>query len=366
MPVAIEADRNCLRVQGELSETTGAALYDAMQTFCATQPPEVVIDLSAVPRMDSLGGAWLTRTTDGLRQQGIAMRLEGTQGQVADFVQLIRPTLDASPPPPPRQAGFFESLGDMAFNVLTEAREAWGLLVDTIYWSLLAPFCGRGLRWQSGLDELLRIGVRATGIVLLMNLLLGLVIALMSAAQLRQFGATIFVADLVVIAFARELAPMMTAIIVSARSGSAIAAELATMVVQEEVDALTGMGFNTVQFLIAPKWWAMLVAMPALTILAMFAGTTGGLFLGVWYLDINVVTWLQETLLAVTLTDVIEGLSKSVVFGLTIVLVGCHNGLRVKGGAQGVGEATTRAVVTDVVCIVLLDMAFALFFEFAI
>jgi phospholipid/cholesterol/gamma-HCH transport system permease protein len=199
-----------------------------------------------------------------------------------------------------------------------------------------------------------------------MNLLMGLVIALMSAAQLRQFGAEIFVADLVGIAFARELAPIMTAIIVTARSGSAITAELATMVVQEEIDALKSMGFNVAQFLVVPKFWAMLLAMPALTTLAMLSGFLGGLEMGVFLLGINPQSWLRETLAAVTLQDVVQGLIKSLVFGVTIVFTGCHNGLRVRGGAQAVGQATTRAVVMDVVFIVILDMLFALFFEFVV
>jgi phospholipid/cholesterol/gamma-HCH transport system permease protein len=158
----------------------------------------------------------------------------------------------------------------------------------------------------------------------------------------------------------------MTAIIVTARSGSAITAELATMVVQEEIDALKSMGFNTAQFLVVPKFWAMLVAMPALTLLAMFAGTIGGLEMGVLHLGIDAHAWSRETLAWVSMRDLVQGFSKSLVFGATIVFTGCHNGLRVHGGAQGVGVATTRAVVTDVVCIVIWDLLFALLFEFVV
>jgi phospholipid/cholesterol/gamma-HCH transport system permease protein len=364
--IAVDAGRGHLRVQGELSGDAGAELYAAAQALRAERPAEVLIELGAVSRLDSLGGAWLSRTAEVLRQASIPLRLEGAQGQVKDFLQLIHPTLDASPAPPPRQPGLFETIGDRAFASLAEGRDSLRLVVDTIYWAVLAPLTGKGLRWQSLMDELFSMGVRATFIVMLMNVLLGLVIALMSAAQLRQFGADIYVADLVAIAFARELAAMMTAIIVAARSGSAIAAELATMVVQEEIDALVSMGLNTAQFLVVPKFWAMLLALPALTVLGMFAGVLGGLELGVWYLGISAEIWVRETLAAVTLQDVLEGLSKSIVFGITIVFIGCHNGLRVRGGAQGVGRATTRAVVMDVVCIVILDMAFALFFEFVV
>jgi phospholipid/cholesterol/gamma-HCH transport system permease protein len=364
----IDADltQGRLRVRGELSGAAGAELYSVVQTAVTARPAEVVIDLSAVLRMDSLGGAWLSRTTALLRQAGIVFRLEGAQGQVRDFLRLIGPTLSTSPPLLPRQPGFFETLGDAVFAAVAEGREVLGLFVETVYWACLAPFVGKGLRWRSLVEELATIGVRATFIVVLMNFLLGLVIALMSAAQLRQFGAEIFVADLVAIAFARELASMMTAVIVSARSGSAITAELATMVVQEEIDALKSMGLNTAQFLVAPKFWAMLLAMPALTVLAMFAGTLGGMEMGVLHLGIDVHTWVRETLSWVSVRDVMQGLTKSLVFGATIVFMGCHNGLRVRGGAQGVGTATTRAVVMDVVLIVIWDMLFALLFEFVV
>jgi phospholipid/cholesterol/gamma-HCH transport system permease protein len=364
--IAMDAQQGCLRVQGDLSATAGAELYEAVQALAEASPSEVCIDLSAVPRMDSLGGAWLIRVSESLRQADLAWRIDGAQGQVQDFLRLIRPTLDTAPPPPLRQPGVFESIGEAIFTAFTEARDVLTLSIDTIYWGMLAPFTGQGFRWRNLIDELAAIGVRATFLVVLMNVLMGLVIALMSAAQLRQFGAEIFVANLVGIAFARELAPMMTAVIVIARSGSAITAELATMVVQEEVDALKSMGFNVAQFLVVPKFWAMLVAMPALTTLAMLAGFLGGLEMGVFLLGINPQSWIRQTLMAVTLHDVLQGLVKSLVFGVTIVFTGCHNGLRVRGGAQAVGQATTRAVVMDVVFIVILDMLFALFFEFVV
>jgi phospholipid/cholesterol/gamma-HCH transport system permease protein len=364
--IDLDASQGRVRLRGDLSDTTGAELYSTVQTAMTARPLEVVLELADVAKMDSLGGAWLSRTAEALRQAGIALRLEGAQGQTREFLELIRPTLNTAPPLPPRHPGWFESLGDTVFAALTETRDALALTVDTIYWAFLAPFSRRGFRWRSLVDELASIGVHAIFIVVLMNVLLGLVIALMSAAQLRQFGAEIFVADLVVIAFTRELAPMMTAVIVAARSGSAITAELATMVVQEEIDALKSMGLNTVQFLVAPKFWAMMIAMPALTVLAMFAGVLGGMEMGVLHLGIDLHAWIRETLQWATVRDVIQGLSKSIVFGATIAFTGCHNGLRVRGGAQAVGQATTRAVVMDVVLIVIWDMIFALIFEFVV
>jgi len=172
------------------------------------------------------------------------------------------------------------------------------------------------------------------------------------------------VADLVSIGFARELAPIMASIIVSARSGAAITAEISTMTVQEEVDALKGMGFNVSYFLIAPKVLAMVIAMPCLVIIAMAAGIWGGLHVGMFIIGLDAGQWMQETFAALRVGDMVQGILKSLVFGIIIVLVACHNGLRVSGGARGVGLMTTRSVVMDIFFIVASDVIFATLFYY--
>jgi len=189
---------------------------------------------------------------------------------------------------------------------------------------------------------------------------------MLSAAQLEQFGASIYVADLVMIAFARELAAIMTAVVVSARTGAAIAAELATMKVQEEVDALRGMGLHPAQFLVAPKVLSLVVCLPILTGLGMIAGVLGGSVWGLIVLEFRADVWLSQTLNAAAMGDVFQGFFKAFVFAIVIVLVGCHNGLRVTGGARGVGLMTTRAVVMDIFFIVLIDMIFAAVFYYVL
>jgi len=192
--IDVDTAQSCLRLRGDLSDAAGAELYAAAQTVSAQRPAEVVVDLAAVPCMDSLGGAWLSRTAEALRQAGVALHLAGARGQVAEFVALIRATLETPPPPPLRRPGVFEGLGDAVFTGLEGIRAAHALIVDMLYWAILAPLTGKGLRWHSLVEELASIGVRATLIVCLMNFLLGLVIALMSSAPLRQFGAGIYVA----------------------------------------------------------------------------------------------------------------------------------------------------------------------------
>jgi len=354
-----------IRASGKLDAGAGRELFDEVRAALAGRKGEVEIDLSAVDFVDSMGGAWLARSMKAAREEEQTLRLTGAQGRVREILDLVMPGMEAETSEAKR-VGFFESVGETFFNALDEARQAGRLLIDTIYWAFLGPFEGKGFRWGSFIEEVHEMGIRAIGIVCLINWLLGLIIAILSAAQLRQFGASIFVADLVVIAFARELAPMMAAVVVSARSGAAIAAEISTMTVQEELDALRAMGMNPNKFLVAPKIWALFLSMPGLVLLANIAGNLGAFLLGITYLDITPQHWWQEIIGIVEVRDFVEGISKSFFFALIIVMVGCHNGFRVRGGARGVGLSTTRAVVMDITFLIIADMAFAILFNFVL
>lgn len=354
-----------IQASEKLDAGSGRALFDEVNAALAGRPGEVEIDLSAVDFIDSMGSAWISRSMKAAGKAGRELRLTGARGRVREILDLVMPGIEAESSET-KGASFFESVGETVFSAVDEAKQAGKLLVDTVYWAFLGPFEGKGFRWGSFIEEVHEMGIRAIGIVCLINLLLGLIIAILSAAQLRQFGASIFVADLVVIAFARELAPVMAAVVVSARSGAAIAAEISTMTVQEELDALRAMGLNPTKFLVAPKIWALFLSMPGLVLLANLAGNLGAFLLGITYLDITPQHWWREILGIVEVRDFIEGISKSFVFALIIVLVGCHNGFRVRGGARGVGLSTTRAVVMDITLIIIADMAFAILFNFVL
>lgn len=342
-----------------LSREGGREVLAAVRARLESGAAAVTLDLSGVERLDTQGAAFLRLASQAARARGAELRLEGAQGRPAKLLEFLSPALTEAPPRPRRREGLLERLGGSVLDKLAEARAAKELGVDALYWAVLAPARGKGLRWGALLDELHEMGVRAVGIVTLLNFLLGVIIALLSAAQLKQFGATIYVADLVVVAFARELAALLTALIVSARSGAAITAELATMSVDEEIDALRSMGLNVARFLIAPKLWALLLAVPALTVLGMAAGNAGGSLVGIGLLGEGAVAWWNELVGAAALSDIFHGLGKSVLFAAIIGLVACHNGLRVTGGARGIGLATTRSVVMDIFFIIVADMVFA-------
>jgi phospholipid/cholesterol/gamma-HCH transport system permease protein len=191
----------------------------------------------------------------------------------------------------------------------------------------------------------------------------GLIMAFQGAYEMARFGATRYVVDLVAVSMTRELGPLMTAIIVIGRSGSAFAAEIGTMKVSEELDALNTMGLNPNYFLVAPKLLSMLIMMPCLTMIADAAGVMGGfLFAATSELQMGLPRYLQGTGDALVARDVITGLIKSFMFGGTITIIGCYEGFTVSGGAEGVGKSTTAAVVTSIFAVVLVDMLFTAFF----
>lgn len=347
-----------------IDQESGRGLFEEVKKQGLGHGEALVLDFAKTQSMDARGGAWIVALADYVKSHQAEFRWEGQKGGVAEFVSLIEPGLRAELKKRREPVGFVEQTGETGLKVAAEARQFIGLIVDAVYWTAIGPFEGRGFRWALWADELFEMGVRAVRINFLMNFLLGLTIAMMSAAQLRTFGLQIYVANLVMIGFARELAVIMTAVVISARTGAAIAAELATMKVQEEIDALRGMGLNVTQFLVAPKLLALLVAMPCLTAIGMVAGIAGGTVWGTVALEIRWDAWLNQTLGAATIDDISQGMFKSIAFAIVIVLIGCHNGLRVTGGSRGVGLMTTRAVVMDIFAIVVIDMLFATLFYY--
>ena len=347
----------------KLDQETGRILFE--QVCGKKVPPEnVELDLSATQSMDSFGGAWILRISERLRNRGKSADCVGAGGDVAAFMDMLEPGMKNPAADTRTELVLFEEFGGEAISFFKEAGEFVGLCTDAIYWTLVAPLEGRGFRFGAFMDELHEMGVRAVRIVCLMNFLLGLIIAMLSAKQVEAFGLQIFVANLVVIAFARELAAVMTATVVSARTGAAIAAEIATMEVQEEIDALRGMGISVTQYLVAPKLLAMVVALPCLTVLGMVSGILGGALWGIFVLGFQPSIWYEQTLGATTMGDIGQGLLKSFFFAIAIALIGCHNGFRVTGGSRGVGRMTTRAVVMDIFTLIVIDIVFASFFYY--
>lgn len=347
-----------------LDQDGGAAMYKSLLKQWSRRSTAIVLDFASTDSIDSLGGAWIMKAAGYARQKGVDFSWKGQHDALSDFLEMLAPSLQASPPARPKMPGPLENLGEVIISVTKECGEFLSLTVDTIYWTLIAPFEGRGFRFNAFIDEVHEMGVRAVRIVCLMNFLLGLIIAMLSAKQVEAFGIQIYVANLIFIGFARELAAVMTAVVVSARSGAAIAAELATMTVQEEIDALRGMGISPAQYLVTPKLLAMLVALPCLATLGLISGVLGGAVWGIFVLGFRPFMWYNQTLEAAAMDDIMQGMLKTFFFAIAIVMIGCHNGFRVKGGSRGVGLMTTRAVVMDIFSLICIDIVFASIFYY--
>ena len=232
------------------------------------------------------------------------------------------------------------------------------------YYTFVGPFQGRPLRLQRAVSQAMDVGVRALPILSLITFFIGLILALQGAYELRKFGALELVATAVAVSMTRELGPLITAIVVIGRSGSAFAAEIGTMKVTEEIDALETMAISPIHFLVTPKFLAMMVMLPCLTIWANTMGIFGGALFGVTQADFTWGRYVRASVDALFLRDIMTGLIKSVMFGITITAVGCLEGLSTGAGAEQVGRSTTRAVVMSIFLVVVVDLVFTVLFFF--
>ena len=334
---------------------------DLLAEFSRIKISEVeFIDLQNVKSIDSAGVAFIDE---------IKLRLKDFSPQLVNVAEEINASIETfsaekmPEPKPAEKANILVMLGASLYNWLDNFKDAMYLSADIAYWSFIGIFNRKGQRKGSVIQQSILIGVDAIGIIGLLSLVLGLILALQSAAQLRQFGANIFVADLIAISMVREMGPMMTAIIVAGRSGSAIASEIATMKVTEEIDALKMMAINPIRYIVVPKFLA--ISMPLLVTMSTIIGIVGGLIVGITYLDLSVVSFYTEVINVLTLKDVLIGLSKSVFFAWVIVIIGSFYGFKVTGGAEGVGKATTLSVVISFILIIASDCLFTAIFYFA-
>ncbi|MFZ5518360.1 MAG: ABC transporter permease [Candidatus Zhuqueibacterota bacterium] len=353
-----------LFLRGELiTESVTSALASITHVLQSLREDVLEIDLSEVTNIDSAGVALLdeiktTAISSGLSVQFIRIP-EKIDKAIASFSTEGHPISATQETPL-----FLERMGEGVYAFSKKAMDLLYLTADIFYWSIIGLVDRKGQRAGSFVQQSVLIGVNAFQIVGLISFLIGLILALQSAAQLRQFGANIFVADLIGIAMLREMGPIMTAIAVAGRSGSAIASEIATMVVTEEIDALKTMALNPIRFVIVPKFHAITLTMPLLTILADLVGILGGFVIGVTYLQLSGTAFFNELLTVLILKDVLTGLFKSVIFAWIIMIIACYQGLNVTGGAEGVGRATTASVVASIFFVIVADSILGLIFYF--
>ena len=325
---------------------------------------EVVLDLSAVTAIDSAGVAMIALWARQLRVEGRGLRIVGAPTAVADTLRLFPDVGDESPAPPQAATSVFERAGAWAEQAATLGVQVLQLFADASWFLATDLFRRKGMRWGVVAYEMSAMGAKAVGVVGLISFLVGATMALQSATQLRQFGANIFVVDLIGISMTRELGPLMAAIVVAGRSGSSVAAEIGTMVISEEIDALKTMGLHPTRFLVVPKLLAISLTQPLLTVLADLFGIFGGFLVAILYLEVGPTTFFERLQTALFAKDLLTGLIKSVIFAQLIVVVGAIAGFRTRGGADAVGRSTTTAVVAGIFAVIVADAIASLVFYF--
>lgn len=321
-------------------------------------------DAGAVEGMDTAGAWLLARTLESLRASGRETTLTGLRPEFSGLVNLVSEGTETDrPEAAPRPTGRLERIGRGARESLFAGMSAlsfFGESQTAFLRSLLHP--GR-IRWRTILFHLETGGFRALPITGLLVFLMGVVIAYQAAVQLRQFGANVYIVDLVGISMLREISPLVTAIIVAGRSGSAYTAEIGTMVVNEEVDAIRTLGISPIDLLVVPKTMALVVALPLLTVYADFMGVLGGMIMARSQLNVGYTDFLNRFHEAIELKHYLIGVAKAPVFALIIALVGCYQGFRVSGGADAVGRHTTVSVVQSIFLVIVTDAFFSIVFN---
>ena len=351
-------DKLTIHFKDRLDVSNASPLTKEFNTLLRTHKPDsLVIDLDKLIYLDDYGVSVLVGLKKAMGNRRGNFSLANISEQVNEILTMHRFNELGQQPTSVLKTSqnFFTNLGSSTFNIGTEIRFMLMFLGDTCF-SLLTFLRHPGsLRFNDTVENMKRVGLDALPIVGLISFLLGLIMAFMSSVQLQQFGANIYVASLVSISMTRELGPIMTAIIVAGRSGSSFAAEIGTMKISEEVDALSTMNINPNFFLVLPRMFAAFLVMPVLTLFSDLFAIAGGLLVGVTMLDLTVSGYTNQTINSLTLFDVFWGVFKSGIFAILISWTGCLKGFQVRGGAAGVGKATTSAVVTSIFLIVMSD-----------
>ncbi|MDX2052793.1 MAG: MlaE family lipid ABC transporter permease subunit [Polyangiaceae bacterium] len=321
----------------------------------------VAIDLSRIQLIDGACMALLVHFRNNVRSRRIACEFVGATPEVERIVDLygghnkskrrraVRRPLNA-----------VEQIGNATVAVLLEVRQILDFFGQLVISAIQAVKHPKTVNFHDVGPTMERAGADAAPIVMLINFLIGFVMAYQSAVQLKQFGANIYVVDLVAVSMTRELGPLMTAIIMCGRSGAAFAAELGTMQVSEEVDALRTLGFMPLRHLVMPRMLGLILVAPFLVLLADAVGILGGLVVAALTLDITPTGFLIQLESAVKPSDIVSGLVKSVAFAGAIALISCQQGLATTGGAEGVGRRTTGAVVSILFALIVIDAIFTI------
>ncbi len=354
-----DGSKRTVHLSGVISLADSARLWQELAHMADSPVTRVELDLSGLERLDGAGAAMLHALACDACCENVAVEFAGAHGEVARLLGLYTPPVagtclkDA-----PRTESMLAHLGRSTVSCVCTMLDVLSFTGALFASGFRVSRHPSSLPWRSipGLVE--RAGADGAPIVLLISFLIGLIMALQAEPQLSRFGANLFVADLVGLSIVRELGPLMTAIVVAGRSGAAYAAELGTMRVSEEIDAMRTLGLDPMRYLVFPRVVALAIAVPFLTLAADVVGIAGGWLMSITGLGLTTVQYVTELEKALHLTDVFGGILKSFAFAIVIALIACQRGLATRGGAAEVGRSTTSAVVTVLFSLVAFDAVF--------
>ena len=360
----VASDNGAIGIQfiGRIEHSQTARLIKRLRDEIDSRRPEkVTVDLNRTTYFDDFGVLVLTELRHYLSERNIGFNIIQPPPKVGEVLSLTNfddPDTCRLIATKPRD-NFVLRLGKSAIEEAYNIRFLVSFLGSAAMCLARVFVQPRLLRVNETISLMQKTGVDAVPIVGLISFLLGLIMAFVSSLQLEQFGASIYVASLVALSMVSELGPIMTAIVVAGRSGSAFAAEIGTMRISDEIDALFTMGISPTQFLVVPRIVAAMVVVPLLTLFADIFAILGGMLISITMLDLTVVTYISQTIKSLSLFEFVWGLMKSVVFAGLVAWIGCLRGFQVRGGASGVGNAATSAVVSGIFLIILFDSIFA-------
>lgn len=357
------AEGGVLRCAGSWTLPRIPHLESTLAQLAWPKAGQLLVDGSALTAMDTAGAWLLFRTLSRLEARRLVLTTRGFRAEHQALLSLVKAQSIAIGQTVTPGFGFLEHFGRLAWFHLDQLAGILAFLGESMLALLRSLAQPTRLRWRAILFNLQLAGFNALPIVGLLAFLTGVVVAYQGAVQLVRYGANIFVADLVGFSMLREMAPLLTAIIVAGRSGSAYAAQIGTMKVTEEVDAMRTIGISPMEVLVLPKMLALMVALPLLTVYADILGVAGGMIMAQSQLDVSFTDFLDRFDDAINISSFLVGLGKAPVFAAVIALVGCFQGFRVSSSADSVGQQTTLSVVQAIFLVIVIDALFSVIFS---
>ena len=351
---------------GEWTVLLLSSLEQKMDDLVKNSSNSILLDASAISKIDTAGSVLICSSIEKLKARGVSVKFtQGSEEKISYTKENPFLNMPVGNENKNYQLMLF-SLNEIGRAIIGKSSQIkqmvgfGGWVLVLFVKGILRP---RSLRWTPLVTHMEQVGLRAVPIVALLTFLIGLVVMYMGAQQLQRFGAQVLAINLLEVATFRELGPMLTAIVVAGRSGSAFTAQIGAMVSNEELSAMRVMGFEPMEWLVLPRVLALVIMLPVLTVISDFAGTIGGAVAAWMILDMDFISFLKQFQQVANLNNYLAGLIKAPFFAIFIAIIGCYQGQQATGSAASVGALTTQAVVESIFIVITLDAGFALLFS---